>query len=236
MKNLVNVENPDETILEELYLANVTPIKVSSLHDERVKYSFIGKIGEWTLTRRSYYWSAHVSNEKFGLPLNIAMDLHNKKHPTKDIHLGKVIRSGGHCGYPSPDEYGAQPIYDEALDAKLEAIGYKKTYSKTLGREYIPITVGEVSKLCNEGKLDVERYVDCYHIDDQIGLNELVKVLVKFSKEKTQSTSVLDVIKAMPQQGQVQYDLRKQLTELRFAANKLGLYDAADFLRSYCEK
>lgn len=43
--------------------------------------------------------------------------------------------------------------------------------------------------------------------------------------------TVLDVIKEIPQQGQVQYDLQRQLRELRIAANKLGLYDAADFLR-----
>ena len=45
--------------------------------------------------------------------------------------------------------------------------------------------------------------------------------------------TVLDVIKEIPQQGQVQYDLQRQLRELLVAANKLGLYDAADFLSSY---
>jgi len=48
------------------------------------------------------------------------------------------------------------------------------------------------------------------------------------------ASSVLNVIKDMPQQGQVQYDLERQLRELRVAANKLGLYDAADFLRPHC--
>lgn len=47
-------------------------------------------------------------------------------------------------------------------------------------------------------------------------------------------STVLDVIKKIPQQGQVQYDLQRQLRELRVAANKLGLYDAADFLRTHC--
>ena len=42
---------------------------------------------------------------------------------------------------------------------------------------------------------------------------------------------VLDTIKDIPQQQQVQYDLSRQLRELRIAANKLGLYDAADYLR-----
>ena len=45
--------------------------------------------------------------------------------------------------------------------------------------------------------------------------------------------TVLDVIKEIPQQGQVQYDLQRQLRELRIAANKLGLYDAADFIRPH---
>jgi hypothetical protein len=45
------------------------------------------------------------------------------------------------------------------------------------------------------------------------------------------ASSVLDVIKTIPQQRQVQYDLQRQLRELRVAANKLGLYDAADFIR-----
>lgn len=39
------------------------------------------------------------------------------------------------------------------------------------------------------------------------------------------------VINAIPQQPQVQYDLSKQLRKLRHAANKLGLYDAADFIK-----
>lgn len=43
--------------------------------------------------------------------------------------------------------------------------------------------------------------------------------------------NVYEVIKLIPQQPQVQYDLKKQLSELRVAANKLGLYDAADYLK-----
>lgn len=56
---------------------------------------------------------------------------------------------------------------------------------------------------------------------------ELERTTVDFSD----CESVIDVIKLIPQQPQVQYDLTKQLQELRIAANKLGLYDAADYLR-----
>jgi len=48
--------------------------------------------------------------------------------------------------------------------------------------------------------------------------------------------TVLEVVKNIPQQSQVQYDLNRQLRELRVAANKLGLYDAGDFLRLKTEQ
>ena len=41
---------------------------------------------------------------------------------------------------------------------------------------------------------------------------------------------LLEVIEKTPQLPQVQYDLNRQLIELRVIANKLGLYDAADFI------
>ncbi len=176
MKNLAGNQKADETILEELYFANIPAIKVE-INKGEVPYSFVGKIGKWTLKRAWYYWIASVEDDEIGLPLKIALELHNKKHPTKDDILGNIIRCGGHAGCPSPDEYGAQPIYNDELDKQLERIGYKKQYSDILKKEYIPITVGEVSKLCNEGKLTIERYVDCYHIDEQIGLNEFAKAI-----------------------------------------------------------
>ena len=177
MKNLAGNSDADKFIKEELYLAGIDPISVPKTTSE-VPYTIIGKVGKWTFERAWYYWVATVEEREVGLPLNIAMKLHNTPHPTDDkMKLGDIVRSGGHCGCPSPDEYGADPIYNEDLDEQLMKLGYEKTYSDLVGKEYIHITVGEVSKLCNEGKLKVERYVECYHIDDQIGLNEFVKVL-----------------------------------------------------------
>lgn len=43
-----------------------------------------------------------------------------------------------------------------------------------------------------------------------------------------------NAIKEIEQQPQAQYSMIQQLRELRVAANKLGLYDAADFLKTYC--
>lgn len=43
--------------------------------------------------------------------------------------------------------------------------------------------------------------------------------------------ALLDVIRAIPQQAQRQYGTDEQLRYLMAVANKLGLYDAADFVR-----
>lgn len=176
MKNLAGNEKADETIQEELYLAGIPVISCIQSRGE-VPYTLVGRIGPWLLRRAWYYWVAEVPDRKMGLPLQKAMELHNKKHPVLGCILGKVIRSGGHCGCPSPDVYGAEPIYDEDLDNQLEALGYKKKYCDFLKRDFVDITVGEISKICNEGKLSSERYVTCYHIDDLVGLAEFAKFI-----------------------------------------------------------
>ncbi len=181
MKNLAGVKNADDTILEELYLAGIPAIKVNQSTSE-VPYSYQGKIGKWTFTRLWYYWCASVENREDGFPLEIALELHNRKHPTNGEILGNTIRAGGHGGGISPDDYVSQPVYNEELDSQLESIGYKKEYSDFLKKEYIAINVGEVARLCNEGKLTVKRYVNSYHIDEQIGLNELVKTILAQEK------------------------------------------------------
>lgn len=43
--------------------------------------------------------------------------------------------------------------------------------------------------------------------------------------------TVTSFINNIPQQPQVQYSLMEQLEQLRLVANKLGLYDAADYLK-----
>jgi hypothetical protein len=176
MINLAGNKDADKHIKEELYLADIEQINVGGTVKSEVPYSIIGRIGNWKLYRAWYYWVATVERREDGLPLEAAMKLHNTPHPTEKI-MGNTIRSGGHCGCPAPDEYGAQPVHDEELENKLIELGYEKTYSDFMKKSYVSITVGELSKLSKEGKLKVNQYVDCYHIDDQIGLNEFAKTI-----------------------------------------------------------
>jgi hypothetical protein len=144
-----------------------------------VPYTIIGRLGNWTFRRAWYYWVATVEDTKDGLILAKAVALHETPHPTDDKKkiLGNVIRSGGHCGCPSPAEYGASPVYDKNFDEKLIALGYKKRRFESVNIEGWDLPNGEIHKLCDEGKLDVDFYVNCYHIDDQVGLNEFVKAI-----------------------------------------------------------
>jgi len=174
MKNLAGVQEADISIKEELYLSGIAAYPQKG--EGEVPYTIIGKLGPWTFKRAWYYWMVSVEHTKDGLPLEDAMTLHNGSNPIKpDENLGQSIRSGGHGSGPSPEEYGAGPVYDKELDKKLLELGYKE--KEMFGKKYVDINVGEISKLNREGKLDVPFYVESYHIDNQVGLNEFVKFL-----------------------------------------------------------
>lgn len=183
MKNLAGVNNDscDEQILEELYLAGLEPVKVARNNGE-VAYSYVGKLGNWTFKRLWYYWSATVEKTENGLILEKAMKLNNMKHPLKDMTMESIVRAGGHAGGISPDDYVSSPVYDDALTEKLVALGYEKRFHEYLQKDYVNINRGEISTLNNEGKLNVPFYVECYHIDNQIGLNVFVNFLKKNQK------------------------------------------------------
>jgi hypothetical protein len=174
MINLAGNKECDKHIREELYLAGVETIPAESQGE--VPYSIEGRLGNWQFRRAWYYWIVSTELRQDGLTVEQAYRLHETPNPVceHDI-LGFTVRAGGHAGGVLPDSYVAQPVYNEELDTKLMALGFEKEYSEFLKEEHIHITVGEIADLCKSGRLDVERYVDCYHIDTQVGLTEFVK-------------------------------------------------------------
>ena len=174
MINLAGNKEADTHIREELYLAGIEQIPAEAKGE--VPYSIEGRLGNWRFRRAWYYWVVRTELRHDGLTVEQALKLHEKPNPVcyNDI-LGFVVRAGGHAGGIEPDSYVAQPVYNEELDEKLMALGFEKEYIELLNEEHISITVGEIADLCKSGKLDIERYVDCYHIDTQVGLNEFVK-------------------------------------------------------------
>lgn len=179
MKNLAGELYADNYISEELFLAGIRAIKVQETNSE-VPYTIAGKLGKWIFTRAWYYWVAKISDEDndAGLPLDEAYKLYNKR-TVSGRKLGEVVRAGGSDSGILPNYYVAQPIYNDELDEKLLALGYKKVFSKSLNKEYIDISSGEIADLCNSGKLNIDRFVNIYHIDEIVGL----KMFADFLKE-----------------------------------------------------
>lgn len=176
MVNLAGVFLCDDTILEELYLANLEP--VSSIHtgSSEVPYHYTAKLGMWTFRRAWNYWVAYVDNQQDGLKLHDAFRLYNRQHPTlKSEILGKYIRCDGDCCGVSPDTC-AMPVMNAELENCLLSLGYKKERIGDMG-SFFKLSKGDITSLCNDGKLEVERYIKLYHIDTQVGLNEFVKFI-----------------------------------------------------------
>jgi len=63
------------------------------------------------------------------------------------------------------------------------------------------------------------------------GAEALLKLLRIGVVSHCKNLTLLETIESTKQLPQVQYDLQRQLRELRAMANKLGLYDAADFIK-----
>jgi hypothetical protein len=183
MKNLSGDENCDKTIKKELALAGLFIVDEKGRGE--VPYNYIGTMGPWIFKRYYNHWVASVSEEKGGLPLDMAMELHYTKNPIDlNIILGKSIRAEGHKGGLPPNEYGSKPIYNDELYSKLEGLGYKKEYFQGINKYCLSISNEKILELNKEGKLNIPFYVNSYHVDDQIGLNSLVHTIIKHLKKE----------------------------------------------------
>lgn len=167
MINLAGVKTADVSIREELTLANI-PVKKVELGRTEVPYTIIGKLGNWKFNRAWYYWVASAEDGD-GLSLEVAAELHERKYPIigekqPEIY-GHVVRVTGHCGCPHPREW-AFPTR-EVLEEE----------SKRIGKDWKYINYGNLAKMCNDGLIKGQRFVNSYHIDSQIGLNEFARVI-----------------------------------------------------------
>jgi len=167
MKNLAGNKNADRYIQEELILAGI-PIVRGEKSTGEVPYSITGKIGDWTFERAWYYWMASAPDGK-GLSLEVATKLHEQDYPiigeNEAETYGQVIRVAGHCGCPPPEEW-AFPTR-EVLEIE----------SKRIGKDLMRTCYGDLAELCNSGIVKGARFVNSYHIDTQVGLNKLARVI-----------------------------------------------------------
>ena len=81
MINLAGETKADSHILKELSEAGIEVVEGKRTRSE-VPYTLTGKLADWNFSRAWYYWVAGAQNGK-GLPLEVAVELHNREYPTK---------------------------------------------------------------------------------------------------------------------------------------------------------
>lgn len=186
MKNLAGIDDADAYIQEELLLAGIPLVKGEQSKSE-VPYTYTGSLCGWHFRRLWCYWSAAQSVDGEGLPLDLAVAMHERRYPivgdNQPKTYGQVVRAGGHAAGPHPndmayhyDAAGHSIIIDlkgdneratvdflqhaDAVDPSIVALFRNMRFVKSLDRI--------------EG---LRSYVNLYHVDTQLGLNELARVI-----------------------------------------------------------
>ncbi|MDO8517112.1 MAG: hypothetical protein Q7S33_03210 [Nanoarchaeota archaeon] len=164
MINLAGNKEADVFIQEELLSARI-PLIRGTMSKGEVPYSISGQLKNWNFQRAWRYWIADA--EGLGLPLEVASELHERKYPItgerQPLTYGEMVRVVGHCGCPHPKQW-AFPVKD-ILYPQLQKLRQEN------------ISYGDLAKLCNEGIIVGQRFVQNYHIDSQEGLNEFARVI-----------------------------------------------------------
>jgi len=155
MQNLAGHVRSTEIITHELTRCGIEIVESDKPLGEP-KSMVKGKLGNFDFQRAWYYWMV-----KGLVPMNVANELYANRIGRTDI------RSGGHCGCPSPSEYGAErfnPKTGIRMTGTREAKEYPDAV-KSLGWE-----------VNDEGG---EMFVTSYHIDSELGLYLFVEALKK---------------------------------------------------------
>lgn len=186
MKNLAGNKEADLYIQEELILAGIS-LEREGPGNLEVPYTIIGKLGDWTFNRAWYYWVASAP-DGMGLPLETAVQMHETPYPIKgqkghfghDItHYGIVVRVAGHCGCLPPtdwadrfDKDGKKLVYDPKHEQEeaFKRFIQEGTFQPSVLESYLFVqTKGDLESLT------AKALINSYHVDSQLGLNELAR-------------------------------------------------------------
>lgn len=164
MINLAGNKNCDETIREELILAQI-PIETVQRSKGEVPYMLIGKLNGFTFTRAWYYWVV-----KGPMPVANALKLFDEPLGNRDI---RVV---GHAGNIKPE--GRYPVTRwSPADNKMvieqeewdEAVGFYERHPNLKHHD------DNFQKKCmpHANPESFPGYVMSYHVDSQLGLLRL---------------------------------------------------------------
>jgi len=172
MINLAGRKDCDEHIERELRHARILIVKGEPTQGE-VKTTLSGKLNGFTFERAWYYYVV-----KGVMPLELALALWEDP-------LGKDdIRVGGHCGCPSPLEYGATFLDANGLQLYEDKDGSQaKKYDGLIERGLLPEDSRNGWRFCTDRKKEeVTGYIDCYHVDSEAGLRLLADTILQIER------------------------------------------------------
>jgi hypothetical protein len=159
MENLAGNPKCDEEIRSELTRARIPIVENIPARGE-VPSTLQGKLGPITFTRAWVYWVAAGP-----VPLEIARELFADPVGREDV------RSGGHCGCPAPDTFGATYYDADGLQLYSDPDGVEQQKFEdmvargVLKREHMP---GRFVR--DKRTAAVRAEVTVYHIDTEVGL------------------------------------------------------------------
>ena len=215
MINLAGKKDCDQTIINELMSANITPVKLEKINHPEVKAIYEGELLGWHFRRNWYYWVAVCKDDPFnnGLEMRYASPMHQL--------IGKEVRLAGHCGCPSPDDGFWMERYDsdgnKLIDKKeMDKVRENTKESDIFKETFIRLTkeFEEVENAIETAKENGRLVAVSYHIDSQLGLELFCNVLRKQSKDrKSEKEALTKIIEANKR-------LRKRIAILDYYKSK----------------
>ena len=161
MTNLAGVEACDHIVLKELVDAGIL-YKRCDLTNSEVPYHFTGCLNNFTFDRAWTYWVVRGM-----MPYDEAVRIY-------DTEIGeKYIRVAGHCGQIHPDE-GSSWHKDGKQVCKVKS---KRSF------EEFELDQSNVLFSDDPESVGAKRYVTCYHVDHQFGLNALAEVIKNLERK-----------------------------------------------------
>jgi len=169
MRNLAGHEQATEYCTEELKRCGIRVVEAEVKGE--VPSRVIGKLGPFTFRRAWYYWVV-----KGPTPLHVAIELYANYVGKKDI------RVDGHCGCPAPISpwiTWCNPETGREIIEESRREGFLKTpYNKgdRTDEQYLQDTCDRMNWEFGDPQKG-RPFVNCYHIDSELGLYIFVKTL-----------------------------------------------------------
>lgn len=160
MDNLAGYKDCDRVIRIELIRCGIEIVEGErSTHE--VAASITGKLGAFTFRRAWYYWIVCGP-----MPLDVALKLWADPVGKRDI------RCGGHCGCPSPEEYGADYFDAEGNQLWSDPDGKEAlAYAGFIERGVLDSKSLEGNRFVPDKRIGYARAeVRSYHVDSELGL------------------------------------------------------------------